>query len=117
MKLSKREKEKFLETVRRKDEGPEAEYAWSELAWNHFRKLRLDLEHINNYQLLDILRGGAIVYDSDADPNTEKYLSKYKTEWLRKIWQEINSAYRGLEYLEDLVETEIKERKKLKRIK
>lgn len=117
MKLSKQEKGKLLETVRKKDEGPEADYAWSQLSWNHFQKLRLDLQHVHDYKLLDALRGGALDYDPDADPKTERYFSRYKLEWLRAIWKEINSANRGLEYLRDLVEAELKERNRIKRVK
>ena len=78
-------------------------YNWETIAEDHFTKLRLDLDHIGNLALLDVLisevRTGSRLTTGD-------YMEHYDQQQLLCIEQEIKDVFCSLQYLQGLIDEE-----------
>lgn len=113
MRLKKADKEKHKQTIKDSKEkkvislgaAQDVKWAWQVLKWDHFNKLRLDLDHIGNYPVIDELEADCI--DGETLFNTKCYLKHY-TDWeLERILKvELRRARNGIDYLEKLAREE-----------
>jgi len=85
-------------------------WAWSELTRDHYAKLRLDLEHIGKYPLIDSLEADCI--DGETLFNTKCYFKHYDNWTINRILNvELQDAKRGIAYIERLAKEELESRK------
>lgn len=85
-------------------------WAWSELTRDHYAKLRLDLEHIGKYPIIDSLEADCI--DGETLFNTKCYFKHYSDWEIDRILNvELQNAKRGIAYLERQAREEIESRK------
>ena len=113
MRLKADEKEKYIqevlsaETAKKNSKvvplkDPKVESAWNALCWDHFSKLRLQLQHISNYQILDMLA-------HDAGKNhitTKQFVYHYDDDLFLMLCHQLKSAYEGLDFLYSIVSDE-----------
>lgn len=100
MKLKRADKDKQKEIIRNfKTSGGDFmayRYAWEGLAYDHYQKLMLDLKHIGDIPILDMLRGDT-KEDAFITRNYIKYYSPNEKQMLRGRLKEAKQAISYLE--------------------
>lgn len=103
MRIKKAEKDKQREIIRKfKDKGGDLmEYrnAWECLAYDHFKKLMLDLKHIGDIPILDILKGDT----GEKSFITQNYIKYYSLSEKQMLRGRLKEAKQGIAYLERLL--------------
>ena len=118
MRLKKADREKYLKQIRDSKnqkvvsihQNDDLDFAWFELTWDHFSRLRLDLDHIGRIPLDDALQRDAIC----STPTTKDFLQRYTDKDLLLIWQGLKDAEKSLAYLRNLIIEEDNRRGKMK---
>ena len=108
IKLSRQGKQGGKVTSFHKDNG----LAWLELTWDHFAKLRLDLRHLSDWRLRDMIIADAI---DEEDFLLPEYLEHYNVDELQIITRQIEQAHDSLLWINKKVVEELN--RKLKREK
>lgn len=117
MRLKKAEKKKYKQAIKDAkeqkivalDAAHAIKWAWGELTRDHFAKLRLDLDHIGKYPIIDALEADCI--DGETLFNTKCYFKRYSDWEIKRIISELQAAKRGIAYIERLAKEEIEGRK------
>ena len=85
-------------------------WAWQMLCYEHFRKLRLDLQHIADRPIKESLEADAI--EGDTLFSTESYFSHYDDWELSRIAAELSGARSALNFIERKLTAERNKRNK-----
>ena len=118
MRLKKDEKKRYKQTIKDSmtekvinlNTAHDIKWTWRELKDDHMTKLRLDLDHIAKYPLLDALEADCI--EGETLFNTKCYFKHY-SDWeiKRLLTHELPAAKSALAYLEKLAMEEADRRK------
>ena len=108
IKLSRQGKQGGKGTSFHKDNG----LAWLELTWDHFAKLHLDLRHLSDWRLRDMIIADAI---DEEDFLLPEYLEHYNVDELQIITRQIEQAHDSLLWINKKVVEELN--RKLKKEK
>ena len=84
-------------------------HAWNRLEYDHYCRLRVDLDHIGKRPLIDALEADCI--DGETLFNTKCYFKHYNDWEINRILNvELQSAKTAISYLEKLAREEIESR-------
>lgn len=116
MRLKKAEKKKYKQEIKDAKEqriislnaAHSVKWAWRELTDDHFAKLRLDLDHIGKYPIIDALEADCI--DGETMFNTESYFKHYSNLQIRITLSYLKAAKQGISYIERLMKEELERR-------
>ena len=121
MRLNKAKKDEYKKLIKDSDgkklitisETQGVKWAWRELSFDHYSRLRLDLQHIAEHSMKDklesdVMQDGARIFD------TQSYFSHYSSDELKKTLRRIREAENGLKYLSNLAMAEIERRERMK---
>lgn len=87
------------------------EIGWQKAARQHSNVLWSILSELGVLWLNDYL-----AEPDDGEPSTREYISHYHDYDLRRVWDEINDAADGIQYLRGIIGDEIKKRSAEKRL-
>lgn len=117
MRLKKAEKKKYKQTIKNAkekkivsfDAAHATKWAWNELTRDHYSELRLNLDHIGKYPIMDALEADCI--DGETLFNTKCYFKHYGDWEINRILNvELQNAKRAIAYIEKLATEEIESR-------
>ena len=119
MQLKKAQREKYKDLIRTSDgkklltigETRELKFAWGELSYEHYLKLRRDLQQISGRKLADKLEAD-VLQDGTRIFDTGSYFKRYSDAELTRIAGEIQKTQAALLYLQALAAEEKDRRKR-----